>query len=189
MTGPTAPATQARTSRPRRALRLLHAATLALALTCAWGAPPATAQEPRVFDLLEGFWEGEGTLLGQPAHFAMRWERHEDFAILSFENAFVGTGGERTPVLSSVAIYRTGDASPEAVWLDSRGVRVEIRWERTPSALVAHWRAPDESGRTTYRLDAPGILDVLDEVQAEGGWRVFGSGRLVKTAGMDPPEL
>ena len=94
----------------------------------------------------------------------MHWEPKDSFAVLTFANSFVAPDGQVTSVLNSAAIYRTSSDTPEAVWLDSRGVRVEIRWEATDSTLVSHWTAPTESGRTTYRVRSSDEIEVVDEV-------------------------
>lgn len=148
-------------------------------LTCALAAAsPAGAQSAApVFDRLHGDWHGEGSLMGRAARFDMSWERRDGFAFLSFANAFADTSGRVTPVLRAAAVYRTSPARPEGVWLDSRGVRVEIRWESSDSALVAYWTAPTETGRTTYRVRGVDELEVVDEVLSDSGWRPFGTAR------------
>ena len=144
----------------------------------AWvlAAPSLAAQDAApVFAHLAGDWRGEGTLMGRSARFTMSWQHHHGFALLTFGNAFVDSTGRVTPVLQAAAVYRTSPARPEAVWLDSRGVRVEIRWDASDSALVAHWTAPTETGRTTYRVRSADALEVVDEVRRDAGWRTFGT--------------
>lgn len=138
---------------------------------------PLAGQGAPVFDRLQGDWRGEGTLMGREARFTMRWAHGGGFAVLTFGNAVVDSSGRVTPVLNAAAVYRTAPASPEGVWLDSRGVRVEIRWEASDSALVATWTAPTETGRTTYRVRSADELEVVDEILRDAGWRTFGSAR------------
>ena len=139
---------------------------------------PLAAQEPAaIFERLGGEWRGEGTLLGRAARFEMRWESRGALTVLAFENAFVDSSGRSTPVLSAAAVYRTSPQSPEAVWLDTRGVRIEIRWTATDSTLVANWSAPEETGRTTYRLTASQEIEVVDEVESDGALRAFATAR------------
>lgn len=145
------------------------------------------AQDPApVFGLLQGNWNGEGTLMGRSARFSMRWEQSQGFAMLTFGNAFADTAGKVTPVLQSAAVYRTSLAQPEAVWLDSRRVRVEITWEALDSALVANWTAPTENGRTTYRVLNANELEVVDEVLSGSGWRTFATARYRREGVVDP---
>lgn len=139
-----------------------------------------SARQATVFDQLEGAWRGVGSLMGRPAEFSMRWDLSPGLATLTFSNAFAADDGPATPVLNAAAVYRTAPATPEAVWLDSRGVRVQIRWEATDSVLVSHWTAPTESGRTTYRVISPDEVDVLDEVSSGGALRTFGTARYVR---------
>lgn len=140
----------------------------AMALPATLSAQPS----PPVFARLAGAWKGTGTLLGRAGHFEMRWEDRGEFAILTFRSAFAGEDGP-SPVLAAAALYRTRSGSGDAVWLDSRGVRIEIRWTATDSTLTALWSAPDETGRTTYRLVAADVVEVVDEVRGPDGWRTF----------------
>lgn len=127
-----------------------------------------------VFEHLEGTWAGPGTLFGQPAAFTMRWDVSGGLATLHFTNALVDADGNETPVMSAAAVYRI-DGEAEGVWLDSRGERVELAWTVAEGALVVDWRASAESGRTTYRPLDGDRVEVVDEVSAADGWRVFGT--------------
>jgi hypothetical protein len=136
--------------------------------------PVLSAQDaPAAFAALSGDWVGEGSMFSRPARFTMRWRAQGGFAVLEFTNGFVDSLGEVTPALRSAAVYRTDPARPEGVWLDSRGVRIELMWEASDSTLVVNWAAPTESGRTTYRADATGEVHVVDEVRSGGTWRTF----------------
>lgn len=153
------------------ALALVLASVLAASSLAAQAAAP-------VFDRLAGQWQGEGTLMGRSAEFAMTWTTHGELATLAFSNAFSDSTGALTPVLDAVAAYRTVSETPEAVWLDSRGVRIEIEWRATgDSTLVADWSAPNESGRTTYRMVGLDAVEVTDEVRTDDGWRTFATAR------------
>jgi hypothetical protein len=161
-----------------------HVAMQEAALREALGAPAqavdARIAPPPVFERLRGEWLGEGTLLGRAARFTMRWQHGDGFAVLTFSNAFVDAAGNATPVLNAAAVYRTDGDKPEAVWLDSRGERIEIRWEATDSALVSHWTAPNERGRTTYSARSADEVEVVDEVLSGETWRTFGTARFTR---------
>jgi hypothetical protein len=145
---------------------------------CALVAAPLAAQDTvSAFDHLQGAWHGTGTLMGRDARSTMTWRMSDGFAILTFANGFAAPDGQITPVLNAVAVYRTSPATPEAVWLDSRGVRIDIAWEASDSTLVAHWTAPTEAGRTTYRVRSADAIEVVDEVQSGNSWRTFGTAR------------
>lgn len=132
-------------------------------------------QDPEpVFDRLRGEWIGEGMLMNRPARFSMTWQLEDGLAVLSFRNGFADTAGHVTPVLHAAALYRTSAARPEGVWLDSRGVRIELAWVASDSGLVVTWTAPTETGRTTYRLRSADRIEVIDEVRSSGEWREFG---------------
>lgn len=173
------------TERTRKPGRWI-AAIVAVLVLASCASTPAADPTGTVFDRLTGDWRGEGTLLGRDARFTMTWRPHRDFAVLTFGNGFVDPDGGTTPVLNAAAVYRTTADNPEAVWLDSRGVRIEIRWEASGSTLVAHWTAPTERGRSTYRTLGPDRVEVVDEVLSGDEWRVFGTARLSRVSGPEP---
>lgn len=157
--------------------------TIALAMTASLSGQDEDAAP--VFNRLQGEWRGQGTLMGRSAAFTMHWQRRDGFAVLTFSNGFADSSGSVTPVLNAVAIYRTSPNSPEAVWLDSRGVRIEIHWEASDSVLVSYWTAPTESGRTTYDARSIDEVEVVDEVSSGSSWRIFGTARYRRAR---PPE-
>ena len=134
---------------------------------------PAPDSGAEVFGFLTGSWEGSGTLFGTPARFSMEWDVADGMARLRFANALVDQQGDTTPVLTAFATYRTSGAS-EGVWLDTRGETLRLTWVRDDGALIVSWRAPEESGRTSYRPLGDGTVEVVDEVLGLDGWRVFG---------------
>jgi hypothetical protein len=144
-------------------------------------ATPSQAQERDVFTQLAGCWEGRGDLFGRPAVFSMTWERRvANTWVLTFSNAFVDSTGQRTPVLQATALY--GRMAGTGVWFDTRGLRLELTWTATDSLLAVEWRAPDERGRTHYRVRDDATIDVTDEVYAAEGWRRFGSAQYQRCA-------
>ncbi len=104
----------------------------------------------------------------------MRWDVAGGLATLHFTNALVDADGTESPVMSAAAVYRI-DGAADGVWLDSRGERIELTWTVADGALVVDWRASAESGRTTYRPVDRNRVEVVDEVAAADGWRVFGT--------------
>ena len=157
-------------------MRCTIRAAFLVAVTAGLGSvPSAGTQVAPVFAALEGEWIGEGALMGRDAEFTMRWDVMRELATLSFTNAFKGADGTLTRVLGASAVYRTTTADPVAVWFDTRGVRVEIRWESTDSALVSTWTAPSEQGRTSYRVLGADRVEVTDEVRRDGTLEVFGT--------------
>ena len=146
-------------------------------LSCLIGLFLALGQDAAspAFDALEGEWAGEGTLLGRPAQFTMRWTRVLEgrFARLEFTNAFAGgSGAAPTPVLSAIAHYPIGGGGL-GWWFDSRDVKLGLEARPSESALRVAWRGATESGVTVYRIEGDRVLAV-DSVAAEGGMREFG---------------
>jgi hypothetical protein len=153
--------------------RVVRVAGLLLAITV-----PAVAQdapETSVFDAMVGKWVGEGTLMGRPARFTADWSARDDgFYVLSFTNAFAGSDGQVTPVLSAVATYLPRGQEATGVWLDTRPQRIELSSVLSETSIVTTWVAPDERGRTEYRLEPDGSLRVLDFVETDGQMHPFG---------------
>lgn len=147
------------------------------------GAATADGIDP-VFEILAGAWEGSGTLFGTPARFSMEWDIADGMARLRYTNALVDARGETTPVLTAFATYRTAGPA-DGTWFDTRGQVLRLTSDQVDGALVVSWRAPDESGRTTYRPLEDGTVDVVDEVFGPDGWRAFG--HAVYTRGSPAP--
>ena len=143
-----------------------------------------------VFDGLEGEWAGEGTLLGRPAQFTMRWTRvlEGQFARLEFTNGFAGEdGGAPTPVLSAIAHYPLdGPAPREGWWFDSRGEEVSLLIRTTDSNLLVDWSSDVEVGKTVYRRFGDSIV-VVDSVLTEAGYREFGRATYRRTGPVARP--
>ena len=149
-------------------------ACLLLAAGAAVMPASAAAQGDAAFAFLLGRWEGAGELFGRPAAFVMEWRPALDgrFVELSFENAFRQPDGANAIVLRATAFY-AADTPHAGVWVDTRGQILRLVAEASDSVVVARWTAETEEGRTTYRLAAPGRIEVVDEVLGEDGWRVF----------------
>ncbi|MGE0552607.1 MAG: hypothetical protein AB7R55_04170 [Gemmatimonadales bacterium] len=131
--------------------------------------PVAAAAQSRPadpFDHLAGAWQGDGTLFGRRATFRMEWAiKPGGFAVLSFSNG----------ALDAAAVYRrAGDSS--GAWLDTRGQQLSISWTVGDSSLISIWSG-SETGRTVYRWIGRNEVEVVDSVQAGGGWREFGRAR------------
>lgn len=179
-------------------------ALVILAGAAACGLSPApdasygTVGTPTVFERLAGSWEGEGTLLGRPGRFHMRWTPLSDgrWARLEFSNGFVGPDGATTPVLEAVAFYpvrdgpgdaTAGDAEPrvgpappggaseppaDGWWFDSRGERLLLGISVGEDLLRVDWTASSEHGRTVYR-PGDGRVEVADSVWRDGALAEF----------------
>lgn len=156
--------------------RVLAGLLLAAAPVCA---APLAAQERGnpVFDALEGLWAGEGTLLGRPGRFTMRWTPVLEgrFARLEFANAFAGEIGRAdTPVLSAIAHYPLDGPTPrDGWWFDSRGEKLELEIHPAPSRLRVDWASSTERGHTVYGLPGDSVV-VVDSVLSAAGTREFG---------------
>lgn len=131
-----------------------------------------------VFADLAGDWIGTGTLMQRDARFRMTWTALDGgFVRLSFQNAWVGEGGEETPVLAAEAVYLDRAGSILGVWLDGRPQRIRLDAVATDSSLVTTWTADAERGRTEYVIRSADEILVLDHVESDGALRPFGEAR------------
>ena len=145
---------------------------------CEVAPAPTSAAPAAVFRVLEGGWEGSGTLLGRPGAFTMEWRAASDgFVRLTFTNAFVGEDGARTPVLRAEAVYLVHDSTARGVWIDSRPQRITLDASVSDSSVVTTWTADAERGRTEYLVVGPDEVVVRDFVEADEGLRPFGEAR------------
>jgi hypothetical protein len=94
------------------------------------------------------------------------------FVRLSFHNAWVDSTGVKSPVLAAEATYLFRGASAVGVWVDDRPQQLTLEVTATDTALIVHWVAPAERGRTEYVVDAEGVR-VRDFVGAPDSEQLF----------------
>lgn len=152
--------------------RLRAAATavlLALAVPFA-----ATAQSEGAW--IEGSWRGDGNVHGQASTARLDVAPALGGRFLEFGYSFVA--GEATAFEGRGFYRRTESESWTGTWLDSGGAIHELRGAMGEGELVTHWGA---RGRTVYRLDGEGRLEIVDSVgSANGEWREFARHLLVR---------
>jgi hypothetical protein len=142
----------------------------------------STAADP-FLSRLEGQWNGEGTVLGQPSRIEMEWSwtLNGRFLRLTFRNT-MGIA-PKTQLFEGHAYYRaTGNGRYRGSWMDNSGAIRPIEARQDGEAIVAQWGTPEtEVGETTYRLLPGDRMEVIDKVrQKDGAWRDFGRSSLVR---------
>lgn len=155
-------------------LRVLALFMFAIAAT---GAP--RAQEPPVVAALIGEWSGSGTVTGRSATVTMVWSREPGAAFLHlrFRNAMAASTSRPAEVFEARGYYVVRPGAPSTgTWVDSRGVIFPLTFAATADTFTTDWGADNtERGRTTYRVRAGGILEVIDYVRgADGEYKEFG---------------
>jgi len=126
---------------------------------------------------LVGDWSGSGTIFGAPS----TAELHVKPALGGrFTELRYRVDGKRQGTafrFEGAAFYeRAADANGgwTARWFDSSGAKHPITATAADNALTALWgEAATERGRTVYRRQPDGSLEVVDEVADKSGWRVF----------------
>ena len=136
------------------------------------------------FDRVLGEWEGEGELFGRPTRFRMVWEHELGDQFVRLTYAIRGNVS-----MDAIAHYSLRDpASPEGVWLDSRGEMLELSAKTTDTTLETIWRSTTEQGRTTYEVIGSDSVAVHDYYHDGADWQQFGQAgyrRLGAASGKD----
>lgn len=161
----------------------MRAGTLGLALLAGLGLHDAARAQ--VWERLAGRWQGTGEVGGMAATPVLAFapalggRAHR----LSFDNRMRGADGRERP-FAAEAVYLCEGAACRGHWYDTRGAILPLATREEADALVVDWGdAGKERGRTTYRLQDDGVLDVTDEVLGQDGrWKVFGRSRLTRAA-------
>jgi hypothetical protein len=126
---------------------------------------------------IEGQWRGSGTMFGAPsvAELHVAPTLGERFVELRYRV----DGRRRGDAFrfEGAAFYQpaaVGNRTWTGHWFDSSGARRSIAATAAGDALTAQWGDPgSERGRTVYRKQTNGSLEVVDEVADANGWRVF----------------
>jgi hypothetical protein len=152
---------------------MIRASRVLAALFLFAAALPAAAQDVAALSWLIGSWRGPGTMLGSASEAALeiRPALGGRFVELSYR-----AGG-----FEGRAFYRPdGGERWRATWFDNRGITFPIEARLDGRVLTADWgSAETERGRTIYRLEGDGTLEVSDSVTAaDGSSRDFARHRL-----------
>ncbi len=164
---------------------------LALAMLAALGPLLATAAVPADgwLDPLAGQWAGRGRFNGNDAEyrFAAEPALGGRFMRLQVRYTWRSASGAETS-LHGEALYPGQAAAPGAMtrgaWFDSEGHQYATSAYRDASgAVIVHW-GEGISGRTEYRVNAAGELEVTDSFRrGSGDWQTFSQGRLARSGG------
>lgn len=147
--------------------------------------PAALADEipaAAFFARIAGQWQGTGEVRGMASVQQMAWQPVLDgrFLRLSFDNRMTGADGKEWQFQAHGYYRIQADGTITGTWFDSRGVCLALSGNVDEGGtMTILWGSDDtERGRSSYRIDAEGLL-VTDEVfSREGEWRVFGRSRL-----------
>ncbi|HMO74039.1 MAG TPA: hypothetical protein PKD99_12250 [Sphingopyxis sp.] len=143
-----------------------------LAPLLAAAAPAAAPAEAPALAAWHGNWAGEGMAFGRPATATLEIGPAPDGATRLAYRLTVGGA----PAYGAEGLYRL-DAKGRVAgsWTDSTGRTRPVAGAVAADLWWTHWGSADiEIGRSTYALEAGGVLRVRDSVlQADGGWRLF----------------
>ena len=150
--------------------------TIAFATAALAGAAAPAQQPAEALDWLHGHWSGSGTVHGAPSEATLDVAPALAGRFVELRYAFA-TSGERPFRFEGRGFYRADGGTWRGQWFDSTGAARPLTGTAEGTALTAHWGEPaTEQGRTTYRLEADGELQVTDEVlRRDGRWQVFAS--------------
>ena len=123
-----------------------------------------------------GDWESNGITFGQAAHSILRWHpalngkfMHVEYEIKSADNL------DAQPIFKGLGFYQmSGKTSLKAFWADSSGDLHPITARIKGRTLVSTWGvAGGKLGRTHYKLNRAGQMEVTDWLLHEDGWKQF----------------
>lgn len=145
---------------------------LILALAC------GTAQAD-IWESLAGRWAGSGQVSGMAANIELEFRTALDGRghHLAFYNRMQAADGKAWPFRAE-AFYLCENSGPcHGHWYDTRGMTLPLKTTSHDDHLLVEWGDDStERGRTTYRIDTDGKLQITDEVRSkEGAWSVFGN--------------
>jgi hypothetical protein len=173
---------------PLIALILAALAPLVVPIAATHAGSPQAATRPAVIAALLGDWRGTGIVNGRKSSLTMTWDVTvaDAFIRLRFRNEMAPSGAQPAYVFEGHGYYRVSGSGGAGTWMDARGLILPVRVSLTDDAFVSDWGDASslERGRTTYRLTAPDVLEVIDEVQADDGtYREFGRGQYRRATG------
>lgn len=147
-------------------MRMTAGFSRALAAVALAAATPAAGQE-LALSWLEGNWQGNGTMMGEPSEARLEVAPvlgHTFFEFRYYAGAFEGR-----------AFYQNVEINGwRAHWFDNRGVSFAIEGVTEVTTLTSDWTGSEERGRTIYRLAEDGRLHITDSVaRPDGGYSVF----------------
>lgn len=122
-----------------------------------------------------GSWTGTGEAFGRPATATLEIGPAPGGGAMRLAYS-LSINGAPSAAYAAAAIYRVdGGGRLRGSWTDSHGRTRPVAGRVTPSGWTANWGSADaEIGRSTYRLETPDRLVVIDSVlQDDGGWRGF----------------
>jgi hypothetical protein len=148
--------------------------------------PIARSQAQDAAPFLEqwlGDWRGPGTNNAAAAQLHLNWERTLGgrFVRLTLVNDI----GAQPPLQRFEGLAMYWESTPNRLngrWFDSQGSAHVLEGVLEANALVSEWGDGSSArGRSTYRLMAADIMEVVDEIKRkEGTWREFGRYRLTR---------
>jgi hypothetical protein len=159
---------------------MVRGALAAAAAVLLAGAAPA--QEPAgALDWFHGSWAGAGTVQGAASEATLAVAPALGGRFVELRYRFT-TAGERPFVFEGRGFYRPEGAGWRGQWFDSTGATRPLAGAVDGTSLTTEWgEAATEQGRTTYRLEPAGVLQVTDEVlRSDGRWHVFASHRMTR---------
>lgn len=139
---------------------------LALALVAMTVSASAEEGAPR------GLWEAPCDAWGTPAICRSEWSEgmHGTHTVQAYSISHAETGDV---LFAGRGVYAIAGTSITGFWEDTQGAVHPLQGTWVGGTVQVIWGAPEtEVGRSTYAF-SDNELSVVDEVQAEEGWRTF----------------
>lgn len=140
------------------------------------GAVVASAKADVTLSDFVGNWESNGVTFGRPAHSILRWHPALNGKFMRVEYEIKSADeSEALTIFKGLGYYQLSDAGfYKAFWADNSGDLHPITAKINGRTLVSTWGvAGGKLGRTHYKLNVAGQIEVTDWLLREEGWRQF----------------
>jgi hypothetical protein len=170
------------TARLRVALAACALVVLAIAGGGSPGGSPAAAADGWLADL-HGDWSGRGRFMGNDAEYRIGFAPALDgrFVRINVRYTWREASGGETAFAGEALYPAQATGMARGSWFDSEGHQYSTSAYRERGALIVHWGdGATLAGRTEYRLDGNGGLQVLDNFRQGDKWTTFSQAALTR---------
>ena len=129
-------------------------------------------QQTQLMEKFAGRWEAAGTSFGLPSKTTMTWTTDLADKFYRIEFRIDMNRNDKTETFLGHGYYRKG--STDGFWADTGGALHPMVTSYSANELKTIWgKAGGQQGRSYYKLQEDGRVEVTDWILGESGWREF----------------
>ena len=162
----------------------MKAIAVFLAVVAVLFSPVSAADNPTIFDHIEGHWQAEGTAFGAPSTSDMIWDKTLDGHFYHVDYRIKMQRGDRVQTFHGIGYYRATDgATTSGFWADNSGDLHRLNATLDDNRIETIWgEAGGKQGRTHYILRDDGRVEVTDWLLTGDGWKQFNTAIFTRIA-------